>query len=246
MKKIAIVSSKGGTGKTTTAVNLAHALSIKGKKVLLIDTDSQDTIAVVFGLNPSETFNDLLLKKRTSITKVREGLHIITSGGLELVETSMKMAKKFKKESILSSNLTGIDGIDYVIIDTAPALSLININVLTFVDEVIIPLSMNFLSQVGTKQALAMIDKVKELYNEDLEICGILPTFYNERSSSSRETVSILKEHFPNDLFATYIREDENLSEAPGYSKTIFEYDNDSKGATDYLALAAEIENKNS
>lgn len=244
MRKIAIVSSKGGTGKTTAAVNVAHALSMKGKKVLLIDTDPQDTISVVFNLNPQETFNDLLLKKRTSITKVRDGLHVITSGGLELVDTSIKISKKFKREHILSSSLTGIEGIDYVIIDTAPALSLININVLAFADEVIIPLGMDFLSQVGVKQALAMIDKVKELYNEDLEICGILPQFYNDKDQFSRETITILQDHFADKLFKTYIRLDENLSEAPGYSKTIFEYDNDSSGAIDYLALAGEIDNK--
>ncbi|PID26448.1 MAG: hypothetical protein CR982_10220 [Candidatus Cloacimonadota bacterium] len=245
MKKIAIISSKGGIGKTTTAVNLAHALSMKGKNVLLIDTDSQNTIGIIFGLTPSETLNDLLLKKRTSITKVRDGLHVITSGGLNLVDTTIKMAKKFKKESVLSTNLTGIEGIDYVIVDTASALSLLNINVLSFVDEVIIPLSMDFLSQVGTKQSLEMVKKVRELYNEDLKICGILPTFYNENESSSKETVAILKEHFPNELFSTFIRDDEKLREAPGYSKTIFEYDNDSKGAVDYLKLASEIENKN-
>ncbi|MBN1969496.1 MAG: ParA family protein [Candidatus Delongbacteria bacterium] len=244
MRKIAIISSKGGTGKTTTAINLSHALSLKGENVILVDTDPQDTISVMFNLSPKETLNDLLIRKRTSITKVREKLHVITSGGLSLVDTSIKMAKRFKKEFILKSSMTGLDNVDYVVIDSGASLNLININVLTYVDEVIIPVGMDFLSQVGAKQAIDMIYKVRDLYNPDLKICGILPFFFKEGDQASEETIGILKEHFPRELLKSYIHYDKNLIESPGFVKTIFEYNPDSKGAADFMSLAAEIDKK--
>ncbi|MBU4487434.1 MAG: AAA family ATPase, partial [Candidatus Delongbacteria bacterium] len=120
MRKIAILSSKGGTGKTTTSINLAHGLALLGRSVLLIDSDPQNTIGIVFNVNPEKTLCDLLLKRRASIVKVREKLHIITSGGKYLVDTEVKLTKKFGKEYKLKKNLAHLEGVDYVILDCAP------------------------------------------------------------------------------------------------------------------------------
>ncbi len=244
MRKIAVLSSKGGTGKTTTSINLAHGLALMGRSVLLIDSDPQNTIGIVFNVNPEKTLCDLLLKRRASIVKVREKLHIITSGGKYLVDTEVKLTKKIGKEYKLKKNLSNLDNVDYVILDCAPSINLINVNVLTYCDEVIIPISMDFLSQIGANQILGMIDNVSKSYNKNLDILGVLPVYYNEKRKISLETVSILKEFFKEKLFNTYIREDVALKEAPSFMKTIFEYAPDSWGAQDYYNLAQEVDNR--
>ena len=244
MRKIAILSSKGGTGKTTTSINLAHGLALMGRSVLLIDSDPQNTIGIVFNVNPEKTLCDLLLKRRASIVKVREKLHVITSGGKYLVDTEVKLTKAWGKEYKLKENLSNLEGVDYVILDCAPSINLINVNVLTYCDEVIIPISMDFLSQIGANQILGMIDSVSKSYNKNLDILGVLPVYYNEKRKISLETVAILKDFFKDKLFSTYIREDVNLKEAPSFMKTIFEYAPDSWGSQDYFKLANEVDNK--
>jgi chromosome partitioning protein len=244
MRKIAVLSQKGGTGKTTTSINLAHGLALMGKSVLLVDSDPQNTVAIVFNVNPEKTLCDLILKRRASIVKVREKLHIISSGGKELVDTEAKLMKKFGKEYKLKKNLSHLDGVDYVIVDCAPSINLINVNVLTYCDEVIIPVSMDFLSQIGANQILGMIDSVRKSYNKNLDILGVLAVYYNEKRRISLDTIAILKDYFKEKLFNTYIREDVNLKEAPSFMKTIFEYAPDSWGAQDYFKLANEVDSK--
>ncbi len=244
MRTIAIISSKGGTGKTTTAVNLAHGLALLGKNVLLIDSDPQDTVAVMFNVNPHNTLCDLLLKKTTSIIKVRERLHVITSGGVKLAEAEMKLTGKFSREYKLKKNLSNLEGIDYVICDCAPSINLINTNVLCFCNEVVIPIAMDFLSQIGANQVLGIIEETRKKLNKDLQILGVLPVFYNESRKISLETVEILKDFFKEKLFNTYIRDDKYLREAPSFMQTIFEYKPESPGAEDYMKLAQEIDNR--
>lgn len=241
MQKIAVLSSKGGTGKTTTSINLAHGLALLGKKVLLIDSDPQDTIGIVFNVHPKYTLCDLLISKKTSILTMRDNLHVITSGGINLADTEMKISSKFKKEYRLSKNLANLSDIDYVICDCAPSVNLINTNVLTFCDKVIIPIAMDFLSQIGANQVLGIISDVKKKYNPKLDIFGVLPVFFNEKKRISIETVAILKDFFKEKLFNTTIHEDENLKEAPSFMQTIFEYSPDSQGAKDYQSLADEV-----
>lgn len=241
MQKIAVLSSKGGTGKTTTSINLAHGLALQGKKVLLIDSDPQDTIGVVFDVSPQYSLCDLLLTKKTSIVKVRENFHLITSGGIDLANTEIKLSSKFKKEYKLKNHLAKLDNFDYVICDCAPSVNLINTNVLTFCSKVIIPVAMDFLSQIGANQVLSIIESVKNKFNPNLEIFGVLPVFYNENRKISVETVGILRDFFKNKLFDCLIHDDENLKESPSFMKTIFEYSPDSVGAKDYSVLAKEV-----
>ncbi len=198
----------------------------------------------MFNVNPEKTLCDLLLKRRASIVKVREKLHVITSGGKYLVDTEVKLTKAWGKEYKLKKNLSNLEGVDYVILDCAPSINLINVNVLTYCDEVVIPISMDFLSQIGANQILGMIDSVSKSYNKNLDILGVLPVYYNEKRKISLETVAILKDFFKEKLFSTYIREDVNLKEAPSFMKTIFEYAPDSWGAQDYFKLANEVDNK--
>ncbi len=245
MKTIAVLSSKGGTGKTTTTISLAHGLALQGKKVLLIDSDPQDTVRVIFNVNPEKNLSDLLLNNETSILNVRDGLDIITSGGETLAETDVKLNKKlFWKEYRLKRNLAGIKNYDYIICDCAPTINLINTNILTFCDNVIIPISMDFLSQIGASQVLGVIDKVRDNYNNSLKILGILPVLYRENSLLSSETHKVLKEFFKSKLFNTYIREDQSLKIAPSYSQTIFEYNPDSLGAKDYMKFVQEVQER--
>jgi len=243
MKTIAVISSKGGTGKTTTTISLAHGLTLLGKRVLLIDSDPQDTVSIIFNVNPEKNLSDLLLRNETSILNVRDGLDIITSGGAILAETEVKLNKKlFKKEYKLKKNLADIRNYDYIICDCAPTINLINTNILTYCDNVIIPISMDFLSQIGASQVISIIDKIRDSYNNSLKILGVLPVLYREKSLLSTETHKILKEFFKDKLFNTYIREDQSLKIAPSYSQTIYEYDSESDGAKDYMKFVKEVQ----
>lgn len=245
MRTIAVLSSKGGTGKTTTTISLAHGLALLGKRVLLIDSDPQDTVSIIFNVNPEKNLTDLLLKNETSILTVRDKLDIITSGGEALADVDVKLNKKmFWKEYRLKKNLSNITNYDYIICDCAPTINLINTNILTFCDNVVIPISMDFLSQIGASQVLGIIDKVRDSFNSSLKILGILPVLYRENSVLSSETHKVLKDFFKKKMFNTYIREDQNLKIAPSYSQTIFEYAPDSNGAEDYMNFVKELDER--
>lgn len=244
MRKIAVMSTKGGTGKTSVAVNLSHALSILGKKVLLIDTDPQDTVSVIFAINPQKTFEDLLISGKTSIIKVREGLHVVGSGGVKLTETDRNLSKAKMHEFILKKNLANVKNVDYIIFDCSSSVSNINFNVLTYTNELIIPVSMRFLSQAGIALLMDFIKLVKQDYNKKLDILGVLANFYDINDNITKKSMDIYKGHFKDKMFDTHIRTDKNIYESPEQAKTVLEYNPDSFGAIDFMKLAEEVEKR--
>jgi chromosome partitioning protein len=241
MRKIGIITSKGGTGKTTTAINLGHGLALSGQKVLVIDCDAQRNVAVTFDVKGSKTLCDLLQNGEVEIIQVRKNFYVVDSGGRDLAECEMMLAGKRHRESRLALALENLNGCDVVLCDCSPTINLININALNFVDEVIIPVSMDYLAQEGARQTLEIIDEINRYTPGRTGVLGILPTFYDARTKLSKEVLDTLRKHFADRMFDTVIRINTSLREAPSFNQTIFEYSPLSRGAFDYYQLTEEL-----
>jgi chromosome partitioning protein len=236
MRKISIVNFKGGTGKTTTAVNLSYALSLKDYKVLIIDCDTQGTIANWFGvINPENTLYELLIdevKLKDCIYQVRDNLDIIASNKF-LARIELILAKEQDIERAFKKKLKDLKGYDFVFLDCPPSLSIINLNALEYAEEIFLPVSMDYLALRGVKQVI-------ELLPENIKLTKIIPTFYDKRTRKSKEILEDLKNFFK-DKVTKPIRVNVRLSECSSFHKAIFEYDPGSRGAIDYKGLAEEI-----
>ncbi|MDH3217047.1 MAG: ParA family protein [Candidatus Krumholzibacteria bacterium] len=241
MRKIAIITSKGGTGKTTTAINLAHGLALAGRRVLVIDCDAQRNVAVSFDIKGKRHLGDLLKHGDVEVIRVRKNLFVIDSGGRDLAEAEMTLAARTDRELRLGEALRNLKGCDVVICDCSPTINLININALVYVDEVIIPVSMDFLAQEGARQTIEVVEEINSHSSSQTEVMGILPTFYDARTRLSKEVLENLHRHFNSKMFRTVIRINTSLREAPGFKRTIFEHSPLSRGAYDYYQLTEEF-----
>ena len=243
MRRIAIMTSKGGTGKTTTAINLGHCLALSGKRVLIIDCDSQANVAMAFDRSPEKGLSELLTTGGVDIEKVRPNLFVIDSGGKRLVESELLLARQQDRETRLQRVLKRLVGSDYVICDCPPTINLININALNYCDSVIIPVSMDFFACEGVKKTLALVDEIRERIGHTVQIEGLLATFFDRRTRISQRTYDQLVSEYGDRVFATKIRINTQLKEAQAKYQTIFEFAPYSHGALDYFLLTKEIAN---
>jgi len=241
VKKFAVITCKGGTGKTTTVINVAHCLAMSGKKTLIVDCDSQANVGMAFGTNPDKGLAELLTTGDVDIASLRPNLYLIDSGSNRLVETELYLARQAERERRLSKVLTNLRGTDYVVFDCPPAINLINMNVLNFVDGVVIPVSMDFFACEGAKKTLKLLDSIYEKIGHRVELLGILATFFDTRTRISKQIYNQLLDQFGSKLFATRIRVNTQLKEAQLHRKTIFEHAPYSNGAMDYFLFTKEI-----
>jgi chromosome partitioning protein len=241
VRKIAIITSKGGTGKTTTAINLGHGLALCGKRVLIIDCDAQRNVGIVFDVQSTQTLSHLLQFGEVDVVEVRRNLFVIDSGGRALAETEMVLASKSSRERRLALALKNLRGCDVVICDCSPTINLININAISYADEVIIPISMDYLAQAGARQTMQILEEINQHSTSATGLMGLLPTFYDGRTRLSKEVLESLRERFKSDVFETVIRVNTSLREAPSFNQTIFEYSPMSRGALDYYQLTEEF-----
>ncbi|MBT5855672.1 ParA family protein [bacterium] len=245
VRKICIINYKGGTGKTCTVVNLAHALAMKGKKVLIIDTDPQGSSGYHLGIDSSHTLYDLLVGNvgyKDCIVRARDNLDIITANE-RLFPAEMALSKMKNREMILHQRLSGLNKYyDFILVDCAPSINLLNQNSLTFSEEVYLPVSMEYLSLVGIKQLLNNIKIINKIFKRNLTIQKIIPTFYDRRNTKSEKVMTSLRRVFE-PIISSPVRANVALSESAGVRQTIFEYAPQSKGAEDYNKLAEEVLN---
>lgn len=200
---IAIANQKGGVAKTTTTHNLGVALAEKGKKVLLIDLDSQASLTISLGIEPLEikrTVVDILKKKSVSIKeciyKVYTNLDIVTSI-IDLASMEVEMLSRASREKILDRAITPIKNeYDYILIDCPPQLSILTINALSCADGVIIPVKTDYLAYRGLTQLNDSISEIKDLINDKLKIYGIIATFYETRVKDDKEILEMLKKEY--------------------------------------------------
>ena len=242
MRKIAIVGFKGGIGKTTTCVSLGAALALRGHRVLLIDTDTQANLAVSLGITEyKKSLADVLIRKATAtecVVNARKNLDLLPSS-LKLFKAQQRMVLEMAREEIFEELFTELKGYDYQLLDCAPSLSLLTVNSIVYVDEVIIPVSMEMLAMAGAQQFMEYLKEVSIALGHGAEIRLIVPTMYDARRKVSKQVVKLLKDLGPR--IAKPIRIDTQLSEAPGYGKTIFEHAPRSRGAIDYARLTETI-----
>jgi len=247
MRKIAIVNQKGGSGKTTTAVNLAATLVELGKKVLLIDLDPQASASMWYGFKDKGrglfgvlTENDKLenVIEKTEIDR----LHIVASSPL-LANVEKVLAGEVAAESILKEKVAKLPSHpwDYLLIDCPPTLGILSLNALTLANEVLVPVEAHVMALHGLVQLLKTIGTVKQRLNPSLEIAGILACRVDCRTKHSQEILDQLKTRFEGKVYSSIIRENIKLAEAPLHLKPITLYDTHCNGSQDYRNLAQEL-----
>lgn len=247
MRTIAIVNQKGGSGKTTTAVNLAATLEEAQKKVLLIDLDPQASASQWYGFKEKGHNLFKILTDEMGIEEAIEktslpGLFIIPSSPV-LAGVEKALASELASESILKHKLAKIDDKlwDYVLIDCPPTLGILSLNALTMAQEVLIPVEAHVMALQGLVQLLKTIKMVKERLNPTLDIAGILACRVDNRTKHSQEVLGQLRSRFEGKVYTSVIRENIRLAEAPLHLKPITAYDGSCNGAHDYRSLAQEL-----
>ncbi len=244
-KRIAIVNYKGGTGKTTTCVSVAHGLSRSGKRVLIVDVDPQGNASDSFGKKPAKTLYHLLVNDTPAhecVGEVRENLDII-GANKTLVVAEQNIFGEMGREQTLARRLKKImNGVyDYIFFDCAPSWRLLNQNALMASQMVILPINMELFALTGAKEVIGELHKVEELLKHRLNIAMVVPTFFDVRNNKSKNILMQLYEYFGREKVAEPIRVNVSISEAPYYQKTIFEYAPKSHGAEDYQKLTNRV-----
>jgi len=258
MRTIAIINQKGGVGKTTTAVNLSAALAERGQRVCLVDLDPQAHASLHLGAAVREDHPSVyqVLTGDTRLSEVRlqidERLWLVPAH-LDLAAAELELAGEVGRELILRDKLVLDDGeFDYLIIDCPPSLGVLTLNALTAVKEVFLPLQPHFLALHGFGKLLRTVDIVAQRLNPGLRLAGVVLCMYESGTRLAAEVTSDVQEFLrqqrsPSAVwagaksFATRIRRNIRLAEAPSFGQTIFQYAPDSNGAKDYRQLAREV-----
>ena len=241
MIKLAILTSKGGTGKTTTAINLGHGLALSGRRVLIVDCDPQGSASAAFGINGEKGLADLLIDGKVDVFQVRPHLYMVPSGRKRLSELEMALASRSDRFTRLKDALSRLSGCDIVLLDCSPSINIVNLNALGFADYLLIPSSLDYFSLEGVKSTLNLAAELKDNQPNGLEILGVLPTFYDKRTTVSRLALETLRNTYGKLVMATEIRMNTEIKKSQWYKKTIFEFAPFSHGAYDYFKLATEI-----
>ncbi len=243
MKIISVSNNKGGVGKTTTTVNVAAAMQILGKKIMVIDMDHQGQSTYHLGINPNKITESVfdVLKGEINYKDVivnRNGIDVIPSNPeLRGIEFLAMPAKEF----LLKEAMEELSGYDYVLIDCPPSLGVLTLNAMAISEFIIVPLQVQFLPFHGMYNLFEAVQMVKRRINRNIDITGIVGTMYNAKKTINREVLDETEKRLPGKLFNTLIRENVSLQEAPSWGQTIFEYKPESNGADDYMALTKEI-----
>jgi len=247
-KIIAVCNQKGGTGKTTTSINLSAYLALLGKKVMLIDLDPQANATSGSGINrhsiTTSTYHVLL--EELEITQILQKTAIenffIAPSNLDLTGAEVELVGQLGREYRLKRALAKVkDDFDYIIIDSPPSLGLLTINSLCSAGSVLIPVQCEYYALEGVTQLAHTIELVKDNLNPNLEIEGVLLTMADYRTNLTKEVIQEARNYFKDRVYKTVIPRNVRLTEAPSFGKPVYLYDKDSLGAQKYEELCKEI-----
>jgi len=248
-KAIAIFNQKGGVGKTTTNINLAACLALKGRKVLILDIDPQGNTTSGIGVSKKtleKTVYNILVDNEFD---PREAIINTSVSNLDLIPASVDLAgaevelvQIEGREKALKNGLDKIrDNYDYIFIDCPPSLGLLTINSLAAVDSVLIPIQCEFYALEGVSQLVSTIELVKKSLNPALEVQGVILSMFDGRTNLSAQVVQEVKKYFGGKVYSTVIPRNVRLAEAPSFGLPITEYDPKSRGAEAYTDFAEEF-----
>jgi chromosome partitioning protein len=242
MRRIAIAAAKGGTGKTTTAVSLAHALALAGRRVLLVDCDPKRHAALHFGLPADGGLAALLHGRSAQAVEVRQGLRLVDSGGRALAALEMQLGREAGGMDALRRLVEARFAADYVLFDCPPWLGPLHVGVLLASDALVLPVGSDFLSLASARQTLDVVRELAERGSRRPRLLGILPTFYDPAAASAEQVEAVLRESYAGQVLQTRVHCSEALRLAPAQRGTVFESEPLSRAALDYALLAEEIE----
>ena len=255
-KILSIINQKGGVGKTTTVINLAAALSMKGKKILVIDLDPQGNATTGLGLSNTENTEQTIYSVLNGTKNIFDVIHktkfenldLITSNvdlsGLE-VETAGDSRRAFILKEQIMANLNDSRGsYDYVLIDCPPSLSLLTIMALVASKSLIVPLQTEFFALEGLTQLMKTIERIKNNLNPELIIKGILLTMYDKRNKLSSEVEKEAREYFKDKVYQSVVPRNVRLSEAPSHGVPVLLYDKNCPGSKSYFSFTEEFLNQ--
>ena len=250
-KTIAVVNQKGGVGKTTTCVNLAAALTELGRRVLVCDFDPQANTTSGFGVDKtaaSPSIYEVLIDGADCAKAIvpTRWADVIPSNKA-LAGATVEMIGIARREHLLRDALAPFrESYDYIFVDCPPSLELLTLNALCAADTILVPVQCEYYALEGLSDLLSTIRIVKRSLNKSLELEGVVLTMYDGRTNLSIQVAEEVKRHFPGKVYATVIPRNVRLSEAPSHGKPVTAYDNLSRGAEAYRALAGELMEKNS
>ena len=247
-KVVSIANQKGGVGKTTTSVNLATVLALKGKKVLMIDADPQGNATSGLGSNKEQELStyDLLIddevKAEDIIVKSQVKRLDLIPSNINLAGAEIQLTALISREYRMKNKIDEVkDNYDFIIIDCPPSLGLITLNALTASDSILIPVQCEYFALEGLGELIKTINIVKMSTNKSLTIEGALLTMYDARTNLSNQVVTEVTKYFGTKVYKSVIPRNVKLSEAPSYGVPITLYDPRSKGAKSYEKFAKEF-----
>lgn len=249
-KVIAVANQKGGVGKTTTAINVSSLLAAAERKTLLLDIDPQANSSSGLGVsNQNPSVYEVLIGanniEEVIINTFMPFMDLLPSN-INLVGAEIEMVDFPSRETLLKKALINAkDKYDFIIIDCPPSLGLLTLNSLTASDSVLIPVQCEYFALEGLGQLLNTINIVKQHFNKDLAIEGVLLTMYDSRLRLSQQVAEEVRKYFGDKVFKTVIHRNVRISEAPSFGKPIILYDAISTGSKNYMALASELLERN-